>query len=234
VPKKPAAKKYKKTKTVTSRLAPAKGSSFPSPSSISPGPSRIKVNFKYCETGVSINPGIGGTAAVNVFNLMGLFDPNVTGIGHQPTGFDQYMAIFEQYVVYGCRWRVTITASSDTALAFVGVTASDQVTAQSDPRVYVENGMTQWKILGSSGGAGPAIAEFAGYVDMAKIHGMPMSQYLAESSHAGNVTASPTEGAFLHVWAAPADGITDLSALLAVVELEFFTDVFGGKLNALS
>jgi len=44
---------------------------------------------------VGLNPAIGAAAGY-VFNLNSLHDPNTSGVGHQPTGFDQLIAIYEQ------------------------------------------------------------------------------------------------------------------------------------------
>lgn len=37
-----------------------------------------------------------------------MYDPDFTGVGHQPTGFDQYSAFFNKYLVYGCKIKVTM------------------------------------------------------------------------------------------------------------------------------
>jgi hypothetical protein len=48
------------------------------------------------------------SATGHVFNLCSIFDPDVTGTGHQPLGHDQYANLYHHYQVISCRWRVTI------------------------------------------------------------------------------------------------------------------------------
>lgn len=54
------------------------------------------------------------TAASNAlafyhYKANGLYDPDTTGIGHQPLGFDQFTPIYNHYVVLGARIKATFT-----------------------------------------------------------------------------------------------------------------------------
>ena len=42
----------------------------------------------------------------NQFVANGAFDPNLTGVGHQPRGFDQFMAGYETFTVTGSKISV--------------------------------------------------------------------------------------------------------------------------------
>jgi len=42
---------------------------------------------------------VAGSSASYVFRANGLFDPNFTGVGHQPRGFDQLMTLYDHYRV---------------------------------------------------------------------------------------------------------------------------------------
>jgi len=60
-------------------------------------PNTKTVNLRYVEN-FTLNPGVLG-ASVQVFSMNGLFDPNITGVGHQPMFFDNYMALYAGYRV---------------------------------------------------------------------------------------------------------------------------------------
>jgi len=60
-------------------------------------PNTKTLNLRYVEN-FTLNPGVLGSS-VNVFSMNGLFDPNISGTGHQPMFFDNYMAIYGQYRV---------------------------------------------------------------------------------------------------------------------------------------
>lgn len=42
----------------------------------------------------------------NKFSLNGLYDPDISGIGHQPYGFDQMMSLYNTYVVLGAKIKI--------------------------------------------------------------------------------------------------------------------------------
>ena len=214
---------------------PVKNSPFNLVSGSTPQKAKLFTKFIYSETGLNLDPGIGGTTGVRVFDLNSLFDPDVTGSGHQPAGFDQMMAVYEEYLVYGVRYKISFYGT-DTGNEYIGgVTITDQISTVSDPRVYIENGMTQWGLVcAKAAGAGERIKEFSGYVDLSKVHGESWASYSEQYSYKGNASASPPDRAYLHCWVAPANASSDLSASVWCVELEYHCILSGGKLNALS
>lgn len=52
--------------------------------------------LRYCE---NLAQNADAAVAVTQFRANSCFDPNLTGAGHQPRGFDQLMALYESYVV---------------------------------------------------------------------------------------------------------------------------------------
>lgn len=46
------------------------------------------------------------------FSANGLFDPNITGTGHQPLYFDQMMGLYDHYVVIGSKIECRVVPSS--------------------------------------------------------------------------------------------------------------------------
>ena len=67
----------------------------------SPVPLKMAATLLYSDQ-ITLNPA-AGTVSKHVFSANGLFDPNITGVGHQPRGFDQYMALYNHYTVIGAR-----------------------------------------------------------------------------------------------------------------------------------
>lgn len=60
-------------------------------------PSTKTVSLRYVEN-LTFDPG-ASTSAVNVFRVNSIYDPNYTGVGHQPMYRDNYAAIYETYRV---------------------------------------------------------------------------------------------------------------------------------------
>lgn len=67
--------------------------------------SGVKMSFNYHEL-VSINPGAAGITANNAFAANSMYDPNVTGVGYQPCGFDEAMAFFYHFTVTAAKITV--------------------------------------------------------------------------------------------------------------------------------
>lgn len=185
--------------------------------------------FIYSEK-FSINPPTAGLAGVYVFNLSSLFDPNVTGVGHQPVNFDQYALMFEKYLCYEADVKVCLANASTSQLLF-GMSISDFPTTNSDPSVYLENGQTQWQLV-SELGAQP-VAELSMHVDLAAANGVTKKQLFADDVYRADFSSSPLENIYAHIWLADiANG--DPTGSNLVVEIRYKAKLVGTKLNALS
>jgi len=191
---------------------------------------RMNATLTYSEFGLNVN-SVAGVPGVRVFDLNSLFDVDVTGIGHQPVGYDQIMALYETYTVISAKYKVCMAVQSEAVECIFGATATDALTAATDPRVYLENGMTNWKIVPK--GVSGCVAELAGYVDLAKLHGIPKSVYLDDNDYLGFVSTTPNERGFLHVWEVSNNASTSVQATFTI-QIEYEVLFKGGKLNALS
>lgn len=78
-------------------------------------PRRV-VKLKYCET-FTLNVGAVGLPAWEGFNMGSLMDPNFTGTGHQPRGFDELKPFYNSSLVIGA--KITVRCIN------VGATADD-------------------------------------------------------------------------------------------------------------
>lgn len=78
-------------------------------------PPKLKSTLKYVTT-ITLNPSAGGCAG-HTFRINSLQDPDYTGTGHQPMGYDQIMALYDRYTVKACRIKVTqVPASVSTTI----------------------------------------------------------------------------------------------------------------------
>lgn len=51
---------------------------------------------------------IGASSVGHVFRLNDLYDPDLTGIGHQPAFHDEWAQIYQKYRVLACKWQVVM------------------------------------------------------------------------------------------------------------------------------
>lgn len=177
---------------------------------------------------VSINPGIA-TAAYHVFRISSLYDPDETGVGHQPKPFDQLSPLFEFYCVYKVDYKVTFTNVTTDMDYVVMLQAADASSTDLNIGTQVEQGETQWRILSTRGGGVPTVT-FTGSVDIAKLQGKSRKALLADDSYKARMTTNPGENSWLILGAAAADGVSNPAALYCYVELIFHTKMEGSKL----
>lgn len=70
-------------------------------------PEKLTTTLRYFDFKV---PSAGATTLSGYhFKANGLYDPDTTGIGHQPLGFDQFTPIYNHFVVLGARIKATFT-----------------------------------------------------------------------------------------------------------------------------
>lgn len=148
----------------------------------------------YFDEGVFLNPGIS-SPSMQIFNLSSLYDPDTTGTGHQPMGFDQLIPLYDHYTVHRAKVRVTFTSNDATYPQFAVLALSDTSTLPSNLGTVIENGRCQYKILGPRGGS-KQVVELTLEVDH--------SQFFARSVFAGDkymgtASTSPSDAVFLHV-----------------------------------
>lgn len=81
--------------------------------------------LRYCEQ-ITLTSTLGAMVS-HAFSANGLYDPNLTGTGHQPMGYDQWAGLFNHYVVLGS--KLTMRINSDGGLqGITGVYLSDDTT----------------------------------------------------------------------------------------------------------
>lgn len=68
-------------------------------------PERLKTKLHYCD--VVQLAASAGNPGIYQFRMNSLFDPDYTGVGHQPQWFDQLSAVYNFYKVLGSKITVT-------------------------------------------------------------------------------------------------------------------------------
>lgn len=191
---------------------------------------KLKVFTRYVDRGYTLNPGAAGTAAVQVFSANGLYDPDITGTGHQPIGFDQYMTAFDHYTVIGAKIRVYYENTDSTYSQMCGISISDNASAEADARVYIENGATRYSFL-TVKGSSKDTTRLTHQVSVAKFMGR--KSILSEDDFRGDVSNNPAEQVYFHVWAAPHNSV-DSGNVNAIVQIDYVAILTEPKTLSLS
>lgn len=159
------------------------------------------------------NPG------VYTFSLNGLFDPDLTGVGHQPRGFDQLMSFYDHYVCIGANVRIDFcnVSSANQALCFASI--RDTSVKSTNITDYTESKNTKWCILASESG-GQSTKSMTMTINPNKFLGR--ASPLSDPQLKGSNISNPNEGASLHIGAVCTDYFTQ-SAVHIVVTIEYDT-----------
>ncbi len=174
----------------------------------------LKVNFKYSDVIVRA-PTIEDNYA---FSCNNLFDPDTTGTGHQPLGYDQIMVLYKHYLVIGASITYNIINTSTTVPFFfvAGITriattftgGVDDFLEQSSAKVYT---------LGIQG-SGKETATIRLNVSPNKWLGIPNP--MSDDRLWGQDTASPAEQCKFSWYAISVNGSSD-PAYTVVVKLNY-------------
>jgi hypothetical protein len=178
---------------------------------------------------------MGGSAGVIVQRFRGndLFDPDVSGVGSQPYGFDQLMSLYGKFRVLGS--KLTVWASS------VGTTAGTQSyemilvpTASGVAFTTTEDASVapyaKWRL--NQGLSNPA-AFLERSITTSKIEGIPESRVRDDDTYSGDASTSPTSQWDWQIITQAIDRSSNLSCF-AYVSIEYDVEFYERKNLALS
>jgi len=165
----------------------------------------------------SVSFTASGTVGGYVFSANGLFDPNITGTGHQPMGFDQMMLSYEHYCVTKARLVLMAQNSITTGSANVAVQIAPSNTLQTLSQQIVENGTVVLEKLN----AGPqygSVQQIRQAVVIGKYQGIV--NVIDNPDNLGTVAANPVEQEYFHIYGWTDDGTTGTVYLNVCIEYE--------------
>jgi hypothetical protein len=169
-------------------------------------PAIQRARLRYCSTFTT-----GTLSVISNYRLKanGCFDPNTTGTGHQPYGFDEWSAFYSDYVVLSSRIRATWYTDSSSTQAFCRIGINVVPAAASAPG-DIDIGAEQAVVEGVLGGEWDASSGMktmvAAYDAKKYFH---IDDVLDNKTRVGAaVTADPSETVEYLLWADDIAGAT--------------------------
>lgn len=158
-----------------------------------------------------------GASGVYVFSANGLYDPNITGAGHQPAGYDEMQALFADYVVVGFTAKLIAKNTNTTASALFGMYICKTSTTYTSLQRYAENGSGYYKAAGASNLTNDMVELYC-KGDMNQLIG---DNVLQDPQMYGDGSRNPTEGRFIHVTVSSFDVTSSISSAQCNIEIVY-------------
>lgn len=171
-----------------------------------PMPNKFAAKLRYQDSAV-LNAGIG-VPGLHIVSTNGCYDPNISNLGHQPRGFDQFMTMYDHYTVIGS--KITATFCLREGIAYdnihVGIACRDATTVVNINN-YLEGRNVVSKVLRGSDGAGTTshVITLSKTCSTRKFLGR--SHPLSDPELKGSSTSNPTEQAYYHLFAQAIQGL---------------------------
>lgn len=175
-------------------------------------PNSLITRLRYCDT--IVLTGTLGARALNVFAANGIFDPDITGVGHQPMYRDTFADIYDQYCVLGS--KITVDFSPTTALVptLVGIVGDDDSSITTSVQNLLEQNNGVSKLLGTPGSEAVTLTNTFSPLRMFGVN------VKDDGSAATAIGANPSELWTFAVWSASADGAST-TVINIRVEIEY-------------
>jgi len=180
-----------------------------------------KMAFRYVDT-VTINADAGSNFVYLTYSANGMYDPDTTGIGHQPYGFDQYMQFYNHYTVIGskmtCKFQPPAPSTTSAGTAYVGI----MQTAGPTPGItsintVQESKRSKCRISPLIGTTRPT--HITSTVNMSKVLGQKVLQ---EDNNAGTATSQPAEQWYYQIMAATNSvGVVNPDPIQVLVTIDY-------------
>lgn len=166
---------------------------------------------------LTLNPGVG-TLAYHTWRASSPFDPNYSGTGHQPNGFDQWATFYNTYTVLGakCTLLAYVYASGVGESCFAAIQTTDKsaITASTLDELMEQRG-TPYKALISKGDK--SYGKVTAYYSPRKVFGIKDTQ--DASNLKCGVAENPNWNAYFHTYIGglnPADDPTVTSCRVVI------------------
>lgn len=195
-------------------------------------PTKTQVRLRYAAT-INLNPTASGDPVFYAMCANGMYDPDYTGVGHQPMGFDQWMSAYNHFQVdsssISVRWIPT-SADSVAPGIFGVILDDDQVPPYigGDYYTLLETGRTGHASYGLVEGIGKGKNPMVRKTFNAKrFFGSKFIE--GDLKYAGNTGTNPTETAFFHIWACTSGLGADPPGQLFEVVIDFVATLYEPK-----
>lgn len=158
-------------------------------------------------------------------NLNSIYDPDFSGTGHQPYGFDQLASLYNRYRVISCGYRINLAVvSTGPSIMLTAMPSNQNVTAGTGSEIR-ENPRAKY-ITQNPGG--PSVT-LRGKTYLPSLVGRNKAQYMADDRYQALVTANPQEEAYLNIQTFAPSTDLPLGSVAVQIVMEYTVEFFDIK-----
>lgn len=186
-------------------------------------PLKWKFTTRYVETNGSLT-AVAGSAAFYMYSANGLYDPNISGTGHQPIGFDQMMQFYDHYTVIASKIKFVVVNQSDSNDVIVALDLNDSNLGTPSMENLIENGSVKWRRLVRQGNDGTQVQNPRSTCVLTKgvsIRKFISRKVLTSDEMRGTALANPTEGVFWKLYLWNPTGSADAVTIQFTVQIDY-------------
>lgn len=186
-------------------------------------PAGQKVLMRYADEMDLSDQTVG--ISTHQFRLNSIYDPDFSLGGHQPLSYDQWEALYRQYLVYGVKATVNAVANGDATTLAIPSTLVLTVTNSNATITNINTAMEfpNSKVVKLGPNESGARTLSTGYIDLAQFAGFRGLRY-DQSEWGAAFGSDPNNGIYLQVGAFADDG-THVSVNLNII-IDYYVYVF--------
>lgn len=184
-------------------------------------PPTLLTRLRYCDS--YIITSTTGAVGKQVMLVNSIFDPDSTGVGHQPLYRDTYASLYDQYAVVSAKVKLTFITNGATAPMIVGALIDDDTTTSTTYYVLMEQ--SKGKHMALAGATGSLSRDHM-TLEWNCREQLGIDPFTSET-YKSAVGSNPTEQQSLLIWASTLDGLStaNVSVLLEIDFEVYFTEL---------
>lgn len=161
-------------------------------------PDRLLVKMPYSsQNSMVLTAGRGNSY---VWNMNSIYDPDRSGVGHQPLGHDQWAAFYDKYRVYRLSYDITLTnMNADSPIQCGLGLAPAAFGSFTDQGVFEQSHIKRFTL--STVNAGGNTRRLRGSVSLPQIIGQTSTQYKTDIQNAATFNNNPSTLCCLNILA---------------------------------
>lgn len=156
-----------------------------------------------------------GFTKLQQYRANSLYDPDLTGVGHQPMGYDQLKILYNRYRVDAVHYTITVSNRVSEQL-IIGVLPTNGATPSTLGEA-LEQPRTKFMALAPNG-SGDSTKTLSGWISLKDVAAASGSMYKNDDRYQSGVDANPAEAIELNIFSSTATGsstlLYDISVML--------------------